>query len=66
VVGSGGKLRRGNITDRSTLTARGFDTDLAFMAAEIVDDQLYFNVISRQGTIVDSGVIQRRKEEKPS
>ncbi len=38
VVGSGGKLREGNI-DRSTgLTASGFDTDLAFMAAEIVGE----------------------------
>ena len=61
VVGSGGKLRRGNIDNRSTLTARGFDTDLAFMAAEIDGDQMYFNVISRQGTIVDSGVIERRR-----
>jgi 3',5'-cyclic AMP phosphodiesterase CpdA len=61
VVGSGGKLRRGNIEDRSPLTAKGFDTDLAFMAAEIDGDEMFFNVISRQGTIVDSGVIQRRQ-----
>ena len=61
VVGSGGKLREGNIDRRTGLTARGFDTDLAFMAAEISGDEMYFNTISRQGTIVDSGVIQRRK-----
>jgi 3',5'-cyclic AMP phosphodiesterase CpdA len=61
VVGSGGKLRRGNLRDRSALTAQGFDTDLAFMAAEIDGDEMYFNVISRTGAIVDSGVIQRRK-----
>ncbi len=63
VVGSGGKLRRGNIDKRSTLTARGFDTDLAFMAAEIDGDEMFFNAISRTGRIVDSGVITRRKAE---
>jgi len=61
VVGSGGKLRRGNIDRRSGLTAKGFDSDLAFMAAEIVGDQMYFNAISRSGQIVDSGVLTRRK-----
>jgi 3',5'-cyclic AMP phosphodiesterase CpdA len=63
VVGSGGKLRSGNIDRTSGLTARGFDSDLAFMAAEISGDEMYFNTISRQGTVIDSGVIQRRKEE---
>jgi hypothetical protein len=66
VVGGGGKLREGNIRPRSPLTARGFDDDLSFMAAEVSDDEMYFQVISRQGTTVDSGVIQRRKlEERP-
>jgi hypothetical protein len=61
VVGNGGKLRAGNI-DRSTgLTAKGFDTDLSFLAAEIFDDQLTFNVIARNGQVVDSGVITRRQ-----
>jgi len=39
----------------------GFDTDLAFMAAEIIGDEMYFNVISRPGQIVDSGMLKRRK-----
>jgi predicted MPP superfamily phosphohydrolase len=61
VVGSGGQLRKGNI-DRSTgLSASGFDTDLAFMAAEIDGDEMYFNAISRTGAVVDSGVMTRRK-----
>jgi predicted MPP superfamily phosphohydrolase len=61
VVGSGGRLREGNI-DRSTgLTAGGFDSDLVFLAAEIAGDEMYFNAVSRQGTIVDSGVLTRRK-----
>ena len=61
VTGSGGMLRKGNI-DRSTgITAKGFDTDLVFLAAEISGDQLHFNAISRTGAVVDSGVVNRRK-----
>jgi hypothetical protein len=60
VVGSGGKLRSGNI-DRSTgITAKGFDTDLAFMAAEIAGDEMYYNTVSRTGQTIDSGVLTRR------
>ena len=60
VAGSGGKLRSGNI-DRSTgITAKGFDTDLAFMAAEIAGDEMYYNTVSRTGQTIDSGVLTRR------
>jgi 3',5'-cyclic AMP phosphodiesterase CpdA len=65
VVGSGGKLRSGNIDRGSGITAKGFDTDLAFMVAEIDGDQMYFNVISRSGQTIDSGVITRRKTTVP-
>jgi Calcineurin-like phosphoesterase len=61
VVGSGGQLRAGNIDRQSGITAKGFDTDQAFMAAEIIGDEMYFNAISRQGQIIDSGVLTRRK-----
>jgi predicted MPP superfamily phosphohydrolase len=61
VVGSGGELRRGNIDRGSGITAKGFDTDQAFMAAEIIGDEMHFNAISRLGQIVDSGVLMRRK-----
>jgi hypothetical protein len=63
VIGSGGQLRRGGINRRTGLTAVGFDTDLAFLAAEIDGDELYFNAISRVGAVIDSGIIQRRKQE---
>jgi len=43
------------------LPAKGFDTDLAFMAAEIVGDEMYFNAISRQEQVVGSGVVTRRQ-----
>jgi len=61
VVGSGGQLRVGNIDRSSGITAKGFDTDQAFLAAEILGDEMYFNAISRQGQTVDSGVLTRRK-----
>jgi predicted MPP superfamily phosphohydrolase len=61
VVGSGGQLRAGNIDRSSGITAKGFDTDLAFMVAEITGDEMYFNAISRGGQTVDSGVLTRRK-----
>jgi hypothetical protein len=31
------------------------------MLAEIKGDEMYFNAVSRQGVIVDSGVLNRRK-----
>lgn len=60
VVGSGGRLAKGDIDRSSGMTAKGFDTDQVFMAAEIAGDEMYFNAISRAGQIVDSGVVARR------
>ena len=59
--GGGAKLRRGNIRDNSAITAKGFDTDRSFTLIEIVDDQMFFETISRAGQVVDSGVIVRRE-----
>jgi predicted phosphodiesterase len=61
VVGSGGQLRVGNIDRGTGITAKGFDTDQAFMAAEITGDEMHFNTIARLGQTVDSGVVMRRK-----
>jgi hypothetical protein len=63
VAGSGGQLRKGDIDRKTGLTAVGFDTDQVFLAAEINDDQLFFNAISRAGNVIDSGIIERRKPE---
>jgi 3',5'-cyclic AMP phosphodiesterase CpdA len=63
VVGSGGQLAAGDIDKSSTITAKGFDTDRAFMAVEISGDTMYFEAISREGTVVDSGTIERRQPE---
>jgi predicted phosphodiesterase len=64
VAGSGGKLRSGDIDPKSPLTARGFDSDYAFLICEIDGDNMYFNAVARSGKIVDSGVIVRRQETR--
>jgi predicted phosphodiesterase len=64
--GGGAKLRRGNIRGNSAITAKGFDTDRSFTLIEIVDDQMYFETISRAGDVVDSGVVLRREVASPA
>jgi predicted MPP superfamily phosphohydrolase len=59
VAGSGGQLRRGDVHP-TAMTAAFFDQDQSFMLVEIAGDQLFFQVISRTGTTVDSGVVDRR------
>jgi Calcineurin-like phosphoesterase len=59
VSGAGGELRLGDLK-RSTMTAAGFDRDRSFMLNEIADDDLFFQVISRTGATVDSGIIHRQ------
>lgn len=57
-MGASGQLRAGDLA-RSSITARGFDTDRSFMMVEIADDDLHFRTTSRLGAVVDSGVIHR-------
>jgi hypothetical protein len=59
VSGAAGQLRRGNMSPTEQ-TAAYFDQDYSFMAVEIVASQLYFQVVSRAGMTVDSGVIARQ------
>jgi DNA repair exonuclease SbcCD nuclease subunit len=61
IVGSSGQLREGNI-GKTELTAKGFDRDNVFMLAEIVGDDMFFQVISRAGKTVDSGSIKRAEK----
>lgn len=63
VSGAGGKLRSGDVKDNSPLTAKYFDRDMSFMLAEVVGNQLHFQVLSRTGETVDQGVLvlQRKK-----
>src|SRR5215831_4846559 len=53
VAGASGELRQGDLK-RTAMTAAGFDQDRSFMLNEIVDDDLFFQVISRSGVTVDS------------
>jgi predicted phosphodiesterase len=59
VLGNSGELRTRGLKPSSD-TAKGFDTDRGFMLVEISGDQLYFQVISRTGQTIDSGVIERQ------
>jgi hypothetical protein len=58
ILGSSAKLRKGGI-EISAITAKGFDTDNAFMIAEIAGDEMSFQTISRKGIVVDSGKFRR-------
>ncbi len=60
VSGSGGQLRRGNMR-RSEQTAVAFDQDLSFMLVEVAGAEMFFQVISRTGQTVDSGMIRRQE-----
>lgn len=63
VSGAGAKLRRGDINKSSPLTDKAFDVDLSFMLFEVVDDQMYFQAISRTGETIDTGVLARQKKK---
>ncbi len=60
VSGAGGKLRPGDVKKNSPLTDKAFDKDMSFMLIEIAGDQMYFQVLSRTGETVDSGLIARQ------
>ena len=58
IIGSSAKLRKGDL-QKSALTLYGNDTDYAFLLAEIVDDELYFQAINDKGITLDAGSIRR-------
>jgi 3',5'-cyclic AMP phosphodiesterase CpdA len=58
ILGNSAKLRKGGLA-RTEITAKGFDTDNAFMVAEILGDEMSFQTISRTGTVIDSGKFRR-------
>jgi len=62
ISGAGGKLRSGDV-QTTQITAKAFDQDLSFMLIEIVDDQMHFQVISRSGKTVDSGVLTNPRKK---
>ena len=58
IVGSSGKLRKGNIK-KTAVTAAGFDRDYCFLLVEITPEKLCFQAITRKGVTVDSGTLPR-------
>lgn len=66
ISGAGGKLRSGDVKKQSPLTDKAFDTDMSFMLLEVVDDSLHFQVISRTGETVDSGVVVNQRKKSMS
>ena len=61
VAGSGGKLRRGDYRPNQPFSARVVDTTNVFVVMEVNGDQLVFNSIATDGSVVDSGVLTRVK-----
>ena len=59
VLGNSGELRPHNLVP-SPDTAKGFDTDRSFGLVEIAGDDFNFQIVSRTGATVDSGVIHPR------
>jgi 3',5'-cyclic AMP phosphodiesterase CpdA len=66
ISGAGGKLRDGDVKKGSPLTEKAFDKDMSFMLLEIADNQLHFQVISRTGETVDSGVLVKQSKKAMS
>ena len=56
LAGGAAKLRKGD-TRRGPLTAAAFDRDRSFMIVEIIDNKMFFQAISRTGTVIDEGII---------
>ncbi len=61
ISGAGGKLREGDVKKNSPLTEKAYDKDMSFMLLEVAGDQLHFQVITRTGETVDSGVLTNAK-----
>lgn len=58
VTGAGGKVRRGDIDLKSPFREVSFDEDNHFMQVEIDDQQINFQAIARNGSVIDRGSIK--------
>ena len=59
ILGNSGKLMTHDFRKSPDMVS-GFDTDRSFMLVEISGDKLHFQVISRTGTTIDSGMLQEQ------
>ena len=65
IIGSSAKLRQGDLR-KSPLTTYGNDSDYAFVLAEIVGDEMYFQTINDDGVTIDAGSIRRAGQVDPN
>ena len=63
ISGAGGKLREGDVKDNSPLTEKAYDKDMSFMLVEIAGDEMHFQVVTRTGETVDSGVLTNQRKK---
>ena len=63
ISGAGGKLRQGDVKERSPLTENAYDRDMSFMLIEVDKNQMYFEVISRTGEVVDKGTVPNNTQK---
>jgi hypothetical protein len=61
VTGSGGKLRADDYRPNLPFSEKVVANTLVFLAVEISGDVMTYKAISREGTVVDSGEITRRR-----
>jgi hypothetical protein len=61
--GGAAKLRDGDVK-KTDLTAKSFDAGNHFMLIEVTKDTMYFQAISDQGKVVDSGALVRFNDEQ--
>ena len=65
IIGSSAKIRKGDL-QKSSLTVYGNDSDYAFMLAEIVGDEMYYQAINDKGVTLDAGSIRRAGTVEPN
>jgi hypothetical protein len=65
VVGSGGKLREGDVRRGQSFSATIVDDTNVFVVMELEKDALVFNAIATGGKVVDSGRLERVKTPEP-
>src|SRR5436305_2152067 len=59
VSGGAGKVRRGDIRADSAISAASYDDDNHFMLIELDEKEIAFKAISKDGAVVDNGVIRQ-------
>lgn len=64
VAGSAGEVRMHDLR-KSNDTEKGFDTEHAFMLAEIAGEEFHYQAVSRSGSTIDLGMFGPRKSTTP-